>query len=120
MREMRAYVPWVLAGLPLMVVGFLFFEVAQAVLRFGHVPRYLVDPDPFHNSWGFVFPHAGVGVYYFSVFVLAPLLACLFVKPMRYSGRRWYFFHGFLGVSVALYGIFILWDATGFLAWLAD
>lgn len=92
----------------------------EAALHFGHLPRYMVDPDPFHNRWVSIFPFWLGYLGLVMPLLLIPWAVCLATPPLRYRGTHPFAFYSLVILSALLTWYFTWHDATGFLAWSLD
>lgn len=120
MTTTRATIPWILASLPLACVAYLFAEICEAVLHFGHFPRYLVDPDPFHTSYQSLFPDHAALIYFPLPFLLLFLLPLLVLPKFRYSGPHNVQFYTLVALSVVAMWLFVFQDIAGYIRWSLD
>lgn len=116
----KKHVPWIIASLPWIGLFCLFVEIVQAVIHFGHIPSYGVDPDPFHNDWYFLLSDTLVFGYLLLPFLLIPWGILLIVPPLRYSGRHRILFIAYVGLTIAAVWVLTLRDMTGFIGWRLD
>jgi hypothetical protein len=118
--KFREAIPWILASLPLLCVGYMFVEIAEAVFHMGHLPRYMVDPDPFHTAWESVLPDVGSFIYFPLPLLLVLALVLLALPQIRYRGNHRMLFYGLVVVSVFVTWLFTIHDLTGFVSWRLD
>ena len=117
---MRATLPWIVASLPLACIAYLFAEICEVVLHLGHLPRYLIDPDPFHTSWHSVFPDHAALIYFPLPFLLLFLLPLLALPQLRYKGSHKRLFYMMVASSVIATWLFAYQDITGYIRWSLD
>lgn len=116
----KTALPWILASLPLAVILLWLLPAFEAALYFGHFPRYMADPDPFHNEWASIFPDWLAVLGLLVPLLLLPWAICLAVSPFRYRGGHPIAFYS-LVAAVAFLTWYLTWhDATGFLQWSLD
>jgi hypothetical protein len=111
---------WVIASLPLLCVGYMFLEIAEAVFHFGHLPQYMVDPDPFHTNWESIFPEAGFLIYFLLPLFLVLVLPLIAMPRLRYSGKHRVIFYLLVTGSVIATWLFTIRDVSGFIGWRLD
>lgn len=118
--KFRKAIPWILASLPLLCVGYMLVAIAEAVFHMGHLPRYMVDPDPFHTTWKSVLPDFGAFLYFPLPLFLVLALALLALPQIRYRGNHKVLFYGFVVMSVFAAWLFTMHDLTGYVSWSLD
>ena len=118
--KFRKAIPWILASLPLLCVGYMGLEIAEAVFHMGHLPRYMVDPDPFHTTWESVLPDLGLFVYFPLPLYLVLALVLLAFPQFRYRGNHRVLFYGLVLTSLVVTWLFTVQDLTGYVTWRLD
>jgi hypothetical protein len=116
----RNTVSWIIASFPLLCVGYMFLEISEAAFHFGHLPQYMVDPDPFHKSWESIFSDAGFLIYFLLPLFLLLALPLLVLPKFRYLGKHRLIFCLLVAVSVIATWLFTIRDVTGFIGWRLD
>jgi hypothetical protein len=100
-----------------MLLVYFLTDVVRAVAYFGHVPQYLVDTDPYTQSF---WTDIGMVIYLLSPIILIVWGVFLCLPRIRYKGRHPVPYYLFAVITAGLCWLFLWHDATGYITWYID